>query len=170
LLPNHTLFSFDAEAEILNRDDENQTVVEVGDFDPKGRIYASLVNQSLEMIQEVSYFTGGTDFTYSPGITTEYEPGRLYINQSGLSHLPDGNYTLDRPINTAYKYGVGEPAEVLLTFFQMISGIINITYANFTVLILPEETSAFSIQLTTIFLISIAILVVRRKRAKVYYK
>ncbi len=62
-------------------------------------------------------------------------------------------------------YGAGEPAEVLLTFFQMISGIINITYTNFTVLTLPEETSAFSIQLTTIFLISIAILVVRRKKS-----
>ncbi|MHA1346994.1 MAG: hypothetical protein ACTSVO_13710 [Candidatus Heimdallarchaeaceae archaeon] len=170
LLPNHTLFSFDAEVEILNRGDENQTVTELGDFDPKVRIYASLVNQSIEMIQDASYFTGGTEFTYSPGITTEYEPIRVYINQTGLSHLPDGNYTLDRPINTASKYGTGEPAEVLLTFFQMISGIINITYTNFTVLTLPEETSAFSIQLTTMFLISIAILVVRRKRTKVHYK
>ncbi len=101
LRPNHTLFSFDAEVEILNRDDENQTVTEVGDFDPKVRICASLVNQSIEMIQEVSYFTGWNDFTYSPGITTEYEPIRVYINQSGLPHLPDGNYTLDRPINTS---------------------------------------------------------------------
>ena len=170
LKPNHTLFSFDAEVEILNRGDENQTVTELGDFDPKVRIYASLVNKSIELIQKVSYSTAWTDFTYSPGITTEYEPVRLYINQSGLSHLPDGNYTLDRPINTASRYGAGEPAEALLTLFQMISGIINITYTNFTVLTIPEKTSAYSIQLTTIFLISIAILVVRRKRTKVHYK
>ena len=168
--PNHTHFSFDVEVEILNRDDENQTVTEAADCDPKVRIYASLVNQSIEMIALRSCASEFTDFTYSPGITIEYEPINVYINQSGLSHLPDGNYTLDRPINAAYKYGVGEPAEVLLTFFQIISGIINITYTNFTVLTLPEETSAFSIQLTIMFLISIIILVVRRKRTKVNNK
>ncbi len=169
-VPNHTHFSFDVEVEILNRDDENQTVVEVPDCYPKVRVYASLVNQSIELTPIRHCYSMVTYFTYLPSITTECEVVRLYINQSGLSHLPDGNYALDRPINTASKYGAGELAEVLLTFFQMISGIINITFTNFTVLTLPEETFAFSIQLTTIFLISIAILVVRRKRIEVYYK
>ena len=168
LLTNHTLFSIDIEVEILNRDDENQTVTEAGDCYPKTRINASLVNQSLEDSPIRTCYPAGTDFTYLPGITTEYEIVRLYIDQSALTSLPDGNYTLDRPINTAYIYGTGEPAEILLTFFHILSGVINVTYSNFTTLTLPDETSAFSIHLTTVLIISFAILLIWRKKAKTY--
>ena len=166
--PNTTLFSNNVTVEILNRDDENQTVTEVADCYPKVCINASFVNQSLELGPIALCDDLGTDFTYSPNITTEYEIVRFYINQSGLSQLPDGNYTLGRPINTASKYGVGEPAEVLLTFIRVISGAINITYTNFTIQTPPEVSLAFSSQLVTIFLISSAILVIKRKRTKVH--
>lgn len=166
--PNTTLFGINVTVEILNRDDENQTVVECADCYPKVCINASFVNQSLEMSPIAMCMNSVTYFTYPPSITTEYEVITFYINQSGLSQLPDGNYTLGRPINTASKYGAGEPAEELLTTIQIIAGAINITYPNFTNQTLPEVSLAFTTQFVVIALLSSAIFVVRRKRTKVY--
>ncbi|UJG43303.1 MAG: hypothetical protein K9W46_13135 [Candidatus Heimdallarchaeum endolithica] len=72
--------------------------------------------------------------TYSPGITIENHSLKFYVNQTDLTYLPDGNYTLWRPINE----GEELPAIIIIK-----SGIINITYSSFG----NQETEAVSFSL-----------------------
>ncbi|MHA1829538.1 MAG: hypothetical protein ACTSX6_12940 [Candidatus Heimdallarchaeaceae archaeon] len=165
--PNNTLFSLNIEEEILNRAGENQTVVEAADCDTKACINASFVNQSLEMEPIGLCLNIPAYYTYPPGITKEYETIMFYINQTGLTQLPDGNYTLGRPINTAAKYGFGEPAEVLVTRISIIDGVWNISYPNFTVYPVPELSSTITLPVVVTFLFSYAIAVVRRRKRRI---
>jgi len=164
--PNKILFEMSLEAETLNRDDENQTVIELYIPEYVVQINASLVNQSLELEQLGLVLNEGASYTYPPGITKENGSILFYINQSGLSQLPDGNYTLWRPINTASSLGWVDPAEVLLTNITVISGAMNISYADFVIYTLSELSSEITISLVITFLISCAILVVNRRRTK----
>ncbi len=165
--PNKTLFSIDVVVEILNRDDENQTVIDLADIVPKVYINASFVNQSLEIEPINMYHSIGMEYNYLPGITREYETLEFYINQSSLTQLPDGNYSLFRPTNTASKLGYVDPAEILLTNITVTSGTMTFSYPDFVIYSIPEVNSELTITLAVAFLISCAILVVRRRRTKI---
>jgi len=130
--PNTTLFGIDSEVEILNRDNETQTVIEQADCYPKVDLNATLVDQSLEIERIGACMDMFTWYYYQPNITVEYDLMMFYINQTGLSHLPDGNYTLWRYIEYGSPAaGIGTPGEILLTFINMNSGIMNVTYSYF---------------------------------------
>ena len=129
--PNTTLFRIETEVEILNRDTKNQTVVEDAICYPKVNLNATLVNQSLEIDRMGSCMDMFAMYYYQPNITVEYDFMRFYINQAGLSHLPDGNYTLWRYIEFGSAVVDGTPGEILLTFISMNSGIMNVTYSYF---------------------------------------
>ncbi|MHA1400473.1 MAG: hypothetical protein ACTSQE_09000, partial [Candidatus Heimdallarchaeaceae archaeon] len=125
-------FKIKAEVEILNRADENQTVISP---DLKLMINATLVNQSFKLVVEAMGPCMITYDTYSPGITIENHSIKVYINQTDLTQLPDGNYTLWRPINAG---------EELPTIIRIKSGIMNITYSSFD----NQETDKVSLSLT----------------------
>ncbi len=163
--PNTTLFRINVSVEILNRNTENYTVIETADYYPKIVINASFVNQTLGLEPIIISLNLGTEYIYQPAITEEYESIKFYINQTNLACLPDGNYTIIRPINTASKYVGIEAAEMLPTLIRVTSGITNITYANFTDLPLPEVSSAFTATLTTTFLLLISFFVMTRKNS-----
>ncbi|MHA1668595.1 MAG: hypothetical protein ACTSUR_08055 [Candidatus Heimdallarchaeaceae archaeon] len=162
--PNKTLFGISTEVEILNRAEENQTVVDVNNLNCKVFINASFVNQSLA-IEPISFgYPAFMYYSYPPGITVEYEQLKFNINQVGLSRLPDGNYTLWRPINTAYPQVNFTTAEALLTNITVVSGIMNISYPNFTMYTIPELNSTFTLPVVVIFLFSCVVTIVRRKK------
>ncbi|MHA1708054.1 MAG: hypothetical protein ACTSUF_10375 [Candidatus Heimdallarchaeaceae archaeon] len=164
--PNKTLFGINTEVEILNRAEENQTVVELSDFSPKVFINASFVNQSL-MIEQISFAHATIMYySYPPGISIEYEQLKFLINQEGLSTLPDGNYTLWRPINTAYPQVNFTTAEALATNITVDSGIMSISYPNFTMYTIPELNSAYSLLIVVTVIFSFAIAIVRRRKIK----
>ncbi|TFG08486.1 hypothetical protein EU534_02775 [Candidatus Heimdallarchaeota archaeon] len=159
--PNTTQFSLNVSAEILNRDDQNLTVFQPNTI-PYVRLNVSLVNQSLEL--DVRGFDTGSIDTcpYAPGITTEVHPMFLYVNQTDLLYLPDGNYTFWRPITfetPSYTLIHGKAYEAVL---RMSSGIMNITYIEFDYS--PTEQTLLSIlfPLTT----TITILAIYQKRRK----
>ena len=129
--PNTTLFGIETEVEILNRDTKNQTVVEVADCYPKVNLNATLVDQSLEIDRISICLDMFTMYYYQPNITVEYDFMMFYINQTGLSYLPDGNYTLWRYIEFGSAVVDGTPGEMLLTIINMSSGIMNVTYSYF---------------------------------------
>ncbi|UJG43287.1 MAG: hypothetical protein K9W46_13055 [Candidatus Heimdallarchaeum endolithica] len=131
LFENYTAFKIEAEVEILNRADENQTVISP---DLKLMINATLFNQSLKLVVEAMGSCMVTYDTYSPGITIENHFLKFYINQTDLTYLPDGNYTLWRPINEG---------EELPTIIIIKSGIMNITYSSFG----NQETEAVNFSL-----------------------
>ncbi|MHA1304153.1 MAG: hypothetical protein ACTSQE_00210 [Candidatus Heimdallarchaeaceae archaeon] len=89
---------------------------------PKILINATFLNQSLKFDPLVYCHAIFVTYTYQLGITVEYEFIMFYINQTGLSQLPDGNYTLWRPI------GDGDALPAIIT---MNSGNIDITYYSF---------------------------------------
>lgn len=131
--PNNTFFGIAVEVEILNRGKENQSVIELADFFPKAFINASFVNQSLEIDQIAHAHETVMHYSYQSGITVESELIRFYINQTDLSHLPDGNYTLWRPIDMGSNFYDITPGEQLITVITMASGIMNITYSLFDI-------------------------------------
>jgi hypothetical protein len=165
--PNKTLFSIDVVVEILNRDDEDQTVIDLDDCYPKAYINASFANQSLVIEPIGLCLNEGMFYNYRPGITREYETTEFYINQSSLTQLPDGNYSLLRPINTASKLGYVDPAEILLTNITVTSGTMNFSYPYFEIYSIPEISTELTITLAVAFLLSCAILVVRRRRTTI---
>ncbi|MHA1220046.1 MAG: hypothetical protein ACTSO5_15405 [Candidatus Heimdallarchaeaceae archaeon] len=157
--PNATLFGITVTVEILNRAEENQTVIELSDFFPKVFINATLTNQSLEF--EFLAYAHATImiYYYQPGITVEHSYVRFYINQTGLSKLPDGNYTLWRPINTAYIIN-NITTTKLPTIITMNSGVMNINYTNFTNYT-PTQTNTDKVSLSfTIPIITLLISVI----------
>ncbi|MHA1686054.1 MAG: hypothetical protein ACTSYD_06545 [Candidatus Heimdallarchaeaceae archaeon] len=130
-LENKSLFNIKVEVEILNRAATNQTVVELSDVQPKTIINASLADSTLQL-EQISYAHATImRYTYQPGITTETSLIEFYINKSGITQLPDGNYTLWRPINTAYPFINETTAEAKLTFLTVKDGEIEVTYPDF---------------------------------------
>lgn len=127
---NTTLFGIETEVEILNRDTVNRTVTEWAVCYPKVSFKADLNNQSLEMQTSTSCMDMGAIYTYQPNITIEYDFRMVYVNQSDLNYLPDGNYTLRRYIMYISDSNI-VLGEMLETTFHMNSGIINITYPHF---------------------------------------
>ena len=170
--PNNTLFGIEAEVEILNRDTENQKVIELSDLTTKVFINASFVNQSLEIEQIVYAHATIMHYSYQPGITVEHTFIRAYINQTGLSHLPDGNYTLWRPIEMGTNINDIAPGEQLITVITMKSGIMNITHSLFDIIEQPTEQPTdevkFSpiISLVFISLSSYVIIVILRRKSR----
>ncbi|MCE7739774.1 MAG: hypothetical protein KAU62_08645 [Candidatus Heimdallarchaeota archaeon] len=161
--PNNTVFGIDTKVEILNRDTKNQTVVEDAICYPKVNFNATLVNQSLE-IERIS--AGCLDifamYYYQPNITIEYDIMKLYVNQTGLNHLPDGNYTLWRYIEYGSTVVDGTPGEILLTLINMNSGIMNVTYSYF------DNPHTNEVSLTVMF--PIAFLAIFSQIAAIYKK
>ncbi|MHA1305594.1 MAG: hypothetical protein ACTSPI_17980 [Candidatus Heimdallarchaeaceae archaeon] len=141
LFENYTSFKIKAEVEILNRADENQTVISP---DLKLMINATLVNQSLTLVVEAMGSCMITYDTYSPGITIENHSIKVYINQTNLTQLPDGNYTLWRPIDNG---------EELPMIIRMKSGIMNITYSSFD----NQETDKVSLLLIFLLVLFISL-------------
>jgi len=130
-VPNVTFYGIDVDVEILNRADENQTVVELAILDPKVFIEVKFVNQSLEFEAIAIGFTQIKRYSYQSGITAENDYVVFYINQSNMTQLPDGNYTLYRPIFWESPELSIVTGETLQTNITVTSGIVNITYANF---------------------------------------
>ena len=165
--PNNTVFGIETEVEILNRDTKNQTVVEAADCYPKVNLNATLVDQSLE-IDRISYCMDMfTMYYYQPNITVEYDLMMFYINQTGLSYLPDGNYTLWRYIRYGSAIDIyGTPGEILLTFISMNSGIMNVTYSYFD----NPHTNGTSLTTTFPLMFPIAFLAIFSQIAAIYKK
>ena len=108
--------------EILNSDDENQTVSYSSDCFPKERIEGVFVNETLRLKQgPIWCMDMFTTYTYPPGITEEYGGVSFYINQRWLIMLPDGNYTLWREM----------PGKDYRTIIEVESGEIKIIYKSF---------------------------------------
>ncbi|MCE7747790.1 MAG: hypothetical protein GPJ51_05295 [Candidatus Heimdallarchaeota archaeon] len=148
--PNTTLFGINVTVEILNKEAENQTVTEISDYIPKVFINASLENQSLEFERLGYVHSTVMKYTYQPSITVEYSYVVFYINQTDLPYLPNGNYTLWRPINTAYQWLNTTKAEVLMTIITVTSGVLNITYPSFNYG--PTDNVTFSSISSLVFL------------------
>jgi len=91
----------------------------------------------------------------------------FYTNQTGLSHLPDGNYTLWRYIEYGSPAtGIGTPGEILLTFISMNSGIMNITYSYFD----NPHLNGTNLTTTLPLMIPIAFLVIFSQITAIYKK
>ncbi len=151
---NYTKFRITAEAEILNQADKNQTIIAP---DLKLWINASFVNHSLKL--ELDAMGVGMIYyeTFSPGITVETLAVSAFVNQTGLTQLPDGNYTLWRRIE----------GEELLTTISVTSGILNITYSSFDFQPTDEVNLSFVPPLVFISLFSHAIVVHLRRKARI---
>lgn len=171
--PNITVFGIEVDVEILNRDTENQTVIELSDFTTKVLINASFVNQSLVIEQIIYAHATIMHYSYQPGITVEHDLILFYINQTGLSHLPDGNYTLWRPIDIGTVFNPNDitPGEQLITVITMKSGIMNITHSYFDIAEQPTEQPTDEAKFPLIFSLVfislssyVVIVILRRKR------
>lgn len=165
--PNTTLFGINVTVEILNKEAENQTVTEISDYIPKVFINASLENQSLEFEQLGYVHSTVMKYTYQLGITVEYSYVVFYINQTDLDQLPNGNYTLWRPINTAYQWLNTTKAEVLMTIITVTSGVLNITYMDFDYN--PTEVTSTSFMTPIVFFLLFSLMVASNIRRKSLY-
>ncbi|MCE7739803.1 MAG: hypothetical protein KAU62_13740 [Candidatus Heimdallarchaeota archaeon] len=165
--PNTTLFDINVTVEILNKEAENQTVTEISDYIPKVFINASLENQSLEFERLGYVHSTVMKYTYQPGITVEYSYVVFYINQTDLDQLPNGNYTLWRPINTAYQWLNTTKAEVLMTIITVTSGVLNITYMDFDYN--PTEVTSTSFMTPIVFFLLFSLMVASNIRRKSLY-
>lgn len=165
--PNTTLFGINVTVEILNKEAENQTVTEISDYIPKVFINASLENQSLEFEQLGYVHSTVMKYTYQLGITVEYSYVLFYINQTDLDQLPNGNYTLWRPINTAYQWLNTTKAEVLMTIITVTSGVLNITYMDFDYN--PTEVTSTSFMTPIVFFLLFSLMVASNIRRKSLY-
>jgi hypothetical protein len=130
--PQSTEFIIKVKTEILNRDDENHSITVAADCYPKVWIKAEFDNDSLELEQIIWCSDLSKIYIYPPGITEEVEGLNFYINQTGLSHLPDGNYTLHRTIPEGVQY----KTEIIAN-----SGLIKIIYHSFYYNRTEETTS-----------------------------
>ncbi len=161
--PNTTQFSLNATVEVLNRDDQNRTVIEPNTI-PYVFLNVSLVNQSLEL--EVYAFDSGSveSRSFIPGITVEVHPMIFYVNQTDLPYLPDGNYTFWRPINIETPFYNTTPGDAYEAILRMSSGEMNITYIPFDYTI-PEYTAlSLAFPLTMVTIIIFILYIKKRKR------
>ena len=162
--PNSTLFGIGVTVEILNRVEENQTVVELSDFYPKVFINATLSNQTLVFDPLMIAHATIMRYSYAPGITVENSYVKFYINQSGLSQPQDGNYTLWRPINTGYIVNNITSLE-LPALIKLNSGIMNVTYIEFDYYPTEQTNFSFALPLLSILLICTVIFAIRKKNS-----
>ncbi|MHA1690616.1 MAG: hypothetical protein ACTSU7_03160 [Candidatus Heimdallarchaeaceae archaeon] len=165
-IPNVTLYGIDVDVEILNREDENLTVVELAILDPKVFIEAKFVNQSLEFEAMAIAFAQVKRYSYQSGITAENDYVVFYINQANMTQLPDGNYTLYRPIfweSSEHSIVTGESLQTNIT---VTFGIVNITYANFSYLSTDNVTFSNISSLVFLSLCLYPIIRFRRRRRK----
>ncbi|MCE7737960.1 MAG: hypothetical protein KAU62_02205 [Candidatus Heimdallarchaeota archaeon] len=162
--PNSTLFGIGVTVEILNRAEENQTVVELSDFYPKVFINATLSNQTLVIDPLMIAHATIMHYSYAPGITVEHSYVKFYINQSGLSQPEDGNYTLWRPINTGYFVNNITTLE-LPALIKMNSGNMNVTYIEFDYYPTEQTNVSFALPLLSILLICTVIFAIRKKNS-----
>ncbi|NPD88907.1 MAG: hypothetical protein HGN29_09280 [Asgard group archaeon] len=139
-----TLFGIKTDVEILNRGEENQTITESVELIPKIFINVSFVDKSLKLISLVWCHDMFMHYSYAPGITVEYEFIQFHINQTDLTQLPDGNYTLWRPIpiNTDVRLG-NVIGEAFPTVINVDGGILTIIYHSFYYTY-PEEVNTES--------------------------
>jgi hypothetical protein len=165
-IPNVTLYGIDVDVEILNREDENLTVVELAILDPKVFIEAKFVNQSLEFEAMAIAFAQVKRYSYQPGITAENDYVVFYINQANMTQLPDGNYTLYRPIFWESSELSIVKGETLRTNITVTFGIVNITYANFSYLSTDNVTFSNISSLVIFSLCLYPIIRFRRRRRK----
>ena len=172
--PNSTLFGIEVEVEILNQNDENQTIIELTDLNSDVLINASFVNQTLQLDQLLYGAAVITQYYYKLGITVECDLVKFYINQSCLSQLPDGNYTLWRPILLKDSSGNITEGESLSTIISIHDGIMNTTYSSFDYQPIddnsnidnqPSDTTdlPFAEFLLTVSLLSFVIVICRKK-------
>jgi len=164
--PNTTLFRMNLTVEILNKDIENQTVTELSDDYPKSAIKVTFENTSLELELILYVHLTIMRYTYVTGITTEYDSLYFYINQFNLTQLPDGNYTVWRPINTAYPLINSTTAEMLFTIIHVSSGELNISYSEFDYY--PTEVTSMSVITVIVVsaMLSLMGMIKRRKTQK----
>lgn len=156
-LPNTTQFTLNATVEILNRDDQNQSVIESSDISPKVFLNASFVNQSLELeVRKISN-PSVTIYSYLPGITVEVNPMIFYINQTGLPFLPDGNYTFWRPINMGTQLSNMTPGDAFEVILHMSSGAMNITYIPFDYTVSEYTALSIIFPITTLLVVPLLI-------------
>ena len=150
---NYTKFRITTEVEILNQADKNQTIIAP---DLKLWINASFVNHSLKL--ELDTMGVGMIYyeTFSPGITVETHAVSAFVNQTGLTQLPDGNYTLWRRIE----------GEELLTTISVTSGTMNITYSSFDFQPTDEVKFPSIFSLAFISLSSYVVIVFFRKKRR----
>ncbi len=164
LKPNTTQFSLNATVEILNRDDQNQTLIE-SSTSPYVFLNVSFVNQSLELTVR-SIGSGSVETcSYPPGITVEVHPMIFYVNQTDLPYLPDGNYTFWRPIyieTLFYNTTLGDAYEAIL---QMSSGVMNITYIPFDYIIPEYKPLSIVLPLTSIIVALLMICKCKKKKS-----
>jgi hypothetical protein len=102
--PHITEFAIRTKVEILNSGEENNSYTESCIYYPRIRINAVFVNKSLGLSQIIWCGEMVSTYTYPPGITEELEEIRFYINQTGLTQLPDGNYTIYFPLPEGKEY------------------------------------------------------------------
>lgn len=162
--PSSTLFGIGVTVEILNRAEEDQTVVELSDFYPKVIIHATLSNQTLVIGPLSIAHATIMRYSYAPGITVEHSYVKFYVNQSGLSQPPDGNYTLWRPINTGYFVNNITTLE-LPASIKMNSGIMNVTYIEFDYNPTEQTHVSFALPLISALLIYSLILKIQKKNS-----
>lgn len=150
---NYTKFRITTEVEILNQADKNQTIIAP---DLKLWINASFVNHSLKL--ELDTMGVGMIYyeTFSPGITVETHAVSAFVNQTCLTQLPDGNYTLWRRIE----------GEELLTTISVTSGTMNITYSSFDFQPTDEVKFPSIFSLAFISLSSYVVIVFFRKKRR----
>jgi hypothetical protein len=120
--PDSTEFEIKAVVEILNRGDENYSLTVGVDCFPKVRVNVVFVNKSLSYEQGIWCQDMSRTYIYPPGITVEPGDTSFYINQTGLTQLPDGNYTLHRAISVGKQYK---------TIILVNSGVMEIIYNSF---------------------------------------
>ena len=129
----------------------------------------SFVNKSLFIEEKTINFPTYKTFTYQAGITSEYEPLHFYVNQSGLSDLPDGNYTLWRRIKEDL-YVENPVGEELYTNITVTAGIIAITYANFSNTQNGEISYKVYTSIFALTLFSLGIIVYRKQKPNQQFK
>lgn len=129
--PNTTVFSLNAEVEILNTEKENQTIIDPYNAYPKVSINASINNSSLSLeIYSISLDTIEF-YTYKPGITKENNLMILYINQTGLTEFPDGSYIFWRQIYIGTSIADMYEGKAISTNISIVAGVMNISYGSF---------------------------------------
>lgn len=103
-------------------------------------------------------------YSYVPGITVKHSYVKFYVNQSGLTQPPDGNYTFWRPINTGYMVNNITTLE-LSALVRMNSGNMNVTYIEFDYYPTEQTNVSFSLPLLHILLICTVIIAIRKKNS-----
>ena len=134
--PQITEFAIRTKVEILNSGEENNSYTDSCIYYPRIRINAVFVNKSLGLEQIIWCGDLVWTYTYPPGITEEIEEIAFYINQTGLTRLPDGNYTINFPLPEGKEY-----AAIIVVDSAEIEIIYHSFYYNRTEEIITENNN-----------------------------